>query len=190
MNEENVGTSHRKRRRTTRHRSARVSRESKQTVQKNVTVPLHLYEQHSLALIVSKLAKRHMNNSTSREKREIEEGNGVAEADHPSKRLKICTDGLWTTNLASQNEGVAQGEQGSTSLVLPPDVWGMVMNYLDFGSLLSCSAASKTMLNDAMPLVTSLHIDKASQMNSVLAARLSSWQATSSCAMVHYRTLS
>ena len=45
------------------------------------------------------------------------------------------------------------------------------MDHLDYQSVLSCAATSKTILHDAMPLVKSLHIDNASEMNILLAKR-------------------
>ena len=45
------------------------------------------------------------------------------------------------------------------------------MDHLDYQSVLSCAATSKTILHDAMPLIKSLHIDNASEMNILLAKR-------------------
>ena len=64
----------------------------------------------------------------------------------------------------------SSGENAASS-GMPPEVWAMVMNYLDYESVLSCAATSKLMLNDAMPLVTMLNIDKACQLNARLAPR-------------------
>ena len=72
-----------------------------------------------------------------------------------SKRLKRCE---------------AAADEGNTPVTLPPEIFATVMNYLDYDSVLSCAATSKMLLRDAMPLVTILHIDRASQLNT-LASR-------------------
>jgi len=72
-----------------------------------------------------------------------------------SKRLKRCE---------------AAADEGNTPVTLPPEIFASVMNYLDYDTVLSCAATSKMLLRDAMPLVTILHIDRASQLNT-LASR-------------------
>ena len=47
----------------------------------------------------------------------------------------------------------------------------MVLEYLDYQTVLSCALTSRVILHDAMPLVKTLHIDTALQMNIPLAAR-------------------
>jgi len=54
--------------------------------------------------------------------------------------------------------------QSSTSL--PPEVLGNIMNFLDYKTVLSCAATSKSFLH-AMQLVRVLHIDKSSQLNAL-----------------------
>jgi len=71
------------------------------------------------------------------------------------KRLKTCEDAI---------------DDSNTPVSLPPEVFAAVMNYLDYDSVLSCAATSKMLLHDAMPRVTILHIDSASQLNT-LASR-------------------
>ena len=58
-----------------------------------------------------------------------------------------------------------------TSVVVPPEVWAMTMAYLDFKSILSCAATSRSMLHEAIPLVTTIHIEKASEMNTIVSMR-------------------
>ena len=47
----------------------------------------------------------------------------------------------------------------------------MSMGYLDFKSILSCAATSRSMLHEAIPLVTTINIEKASEMNSIVSMR-------------------
>lgn len=47
----------------------------------------------------------------------------------------------------------------------------MTMGYLDFKSILSCAETSRSMLHEAMPLVTTINIEKASEMNTVVSMR-------------------
>jgi len=72
------------------------------------------------------------------------------------KRLKTCE--------------AASDDSSNTPVTLPPEIFAIVMNYLDYDSVLSCAATSKMLLRDAMPRVTILHIDRASQLNT-LASR-------------------
>ena len=58
-----------------------------------------------------------------------------------------------------------------TSVVVPPEVWATTMAYLDFKSILSCAATSHSMLHEAIPLVTTIHIEKASEMNTIVSMR-------------------
>jgi len=67
----------------------------------------------------------------------------------PAKRMKIC----------------------DTSVVVPPEVWAMTMGYLDFKSILSCAATSRSMLHEAIPRVTTIHVEKASEMNTIVSMR-------------------
>ena len=45
------------------------------------------------------------------------------------------------------------------------------MNYLDYQSVLSCAATSRMMLRDVMPRVTTIHIEKACELNARLVPR-------------------
>ncbi|KAL7546353.1 hypothetical protein ACHAWF_009688 [Thalassiosira exigua] len=56
-------------------------------------------------------------------------------------------------------------------LVLPPEVWASVLEFLPFASVLSCAAVSRGMLRDVVPRLTTLRIDKSSQMNLTVASR-------------------
>jgi hypothetical protein len=38
------------------------------------------------------------------------------------------------------------------SVSLLPEIWAMTMNHLDYKSILSCAATSRSMLRDVMPL--------------------------------------
>ena len=71
-----------------------------------------------------------------------------------------------------------------TNTTLPPECWAGIMNYLDYDSVLSCAATSKIILRDAMPLVTSLHIDKSSQLNG-LNVRFRDVQVLNVLSLVH-----
>ena len=53
-----------------------------------------------------------------------------------------------------------------TSTSLPSEVLGNIMNFLDYKTVLSCAATSKSLLH-AMSLITTLHIDKSSQLNAL-----------------------
>ena len=59
----------------------------------------------------------------------------------------------------------------SSTVELPPEVWAGVMCYLPFDAILSCGAVCRCMLQDVMPRLTSLRIDKSSQMNLTVASR-------------------
>jgi len=79
------------------------------------------------------------------------------------KRTLNCEGG-------GHDDAAANNASNDDASTLPPEVWATVMNYLDYQSVLSCAATSKMILHDAMPLVTTLHIDKSSQLNA-LASR-------------------
>jgi len=57
-------------------------------------------------------------------------------------------------------------ENNTQTASLPPEVLGNIMNFLDYTTVLSCAATSKSFLH-AMPLITTLHIDKSSQINAL-----------------------
>jgi len=60
---------------------------------------------------------------------------------------------------------------GGEERALPPEVWASVMQYLPFETILSCAATSRMILRNAIPLLKTLHIDKAAQMNLAIAYR-------------------
>ena len=57
------------------------------------------------------------------------------------------------------------------SILLPPEVWAMTMCHLDYKSVLSCAATSRSMIRDVMPLVTMIHIEKSAEMNALSSMR-------------------
>ncbi|KAL9178944.1 hypothetical protein ACHAXT_011917 [Thalassiosira profunda] len=63
------------------------------------------------------------------------------------------------------------GRPSEIRLELPPEVWAGVMKYLHYGDVLTCGAVSRSMLHDAMPLLTTLRIDKTSHLNLAVAYR-------------------
>ena len=80
----------------------------------------------------------------------------------------------------------ATNNNDDDTTILPPECWAGIMNYLDYDSVLSCAATSKMILRDAMPLVTSLHIEKSSQLNG-LSARFRDVQVLNILSLVHVR---
>ena len=118
-----------------------------------------------------------MGNFASREKRGLEDV-GVPER-RPSKRPRLGGD-AWALALAlafasnavvhhASNDGASLDEE--STIALPPEAWAMVLDHLDYQSVLSCAATSRAMLHDAMPLVKMLHIDRTVGMNAALASR-------------------
>ena len=84
----------------------------------------------------------------------------------PSKRRKCVVN-------ARKNDAVVREEDVTLvgALLLPPEVWAMTMGHLDYGSVLSCAATSRSMLRDVMPLVTMIHIEKSAEMNAMSSKR-------------------
>ena len=58
----------------------------------------------------------------------------------------------------------------SEKVHLPAEMWASVMNCLDFSSVLSLTATTRTM-RDATPFVTELHINKSCQMHTSVGRR-------------------
>ena len=58
------------------------------------------------------------------------------------------------------------------SVSLLPEIWAMTMNHLDYKSILSCAATSRSMLRDVMPLVTTISIENAEEMHAITSTRL------------------
>jgi len=81
----------------------------------------------------------------------------------PSKRRRCVV-----VNDARENDDVTLVV---VSLLLPPEVWAMTMCHLDYKSVLSCAATSRSMLRDVMPLVTMIHIEKSAEMNALSSMR-------------------
>jgi hypothetical protein len=81
-------------------------------------------------------------------------------AERSSKRLKA----------ASPAEDSAAAAAAALP-ALPPDTWANVMGYLPLADVMSLSSTSKSIHDDATPLVTTLHISKAFEMNPNLARK-------------------
>ena len=58
------------------------------------------------------------------------------------------------------------------SVSLLPEIWAMTMNHLDYKSILSCAATSRSMLRYVMPLVTTISIENAEEMHAITSTRL------------------
>jgi hypothetical protein len=82
-----------------------------------------------------------------------------------SKRRRQCPSGNDTA--VNNNDDDTTIEK----LTLPPEMWANVMKYLPFDNILSCCAVSRSMLQETMPLLTKIQIDKAAQMNLAVASR-------------------
>ena len=59
---------------------------------------------------------------------------------------------------------------GAPPPILPEKMWALAMDFLPYESVLNCAAVSRSMLRDAMPLVTMLHLDGGpAQLNAGIA---------------------
>ena len=56
-------------------------------------------------------------------------------------------------------------EEIALAATLPPDSWAMVMDYVPLSDVISLSLACREIYYDAIPLVTTLHIRKAKEMD-------------------------
>ena len=65
---------------------------------------------------------------------------------------------------------VKRNKQSNNETHLPAEMWAAVMGYLDFSSVLSMTATSRTM-NDAAPLVSELHITDSCQLHGSVGRR-------------------
>ena len=74
----------------------------------------------------------------------------------PTKRIKITSN--------SDLQSASFSSSSSSSACLSSDIWALVMDFLPYESVLQTAAVSKSMLNEVMPLVTMLHINKSSQL--------------------------
>ena len=79
------------------------------------------------------------------------------QSDRPTKRRRLHED-------AGERPG--QTTRPRRLPELAPETWANVMDFLPYDSVLSSAAASRRMLDDVMPLVSSLHIDRARQLHS------------------------
>lgn len=95
---------------------------------------------------------------------------GGNDIGRPPKKPQPSVVETSTTRTPSSGQNVETGliEEGR-ALALPPEVWANAMNYLEYPAVLSCAAASKAMLRDALPLVTALHVDGARQLNRLVS---------------------
>jgi len=103
----------------------------------------------------------------------------------PQKRIKLTTktnDGNVSspkhaasvssnTRSSASGNGANKTDDDDIELTLPAECYSLVLEYLDYQTVLSCALTSKVFLYDAMPLVKTLHIDTALQMNIPLTSR-------------------
>jgi hypothetical protein len=85
-----------------------------------------------------------------------------------SKRRRCSSSGNDTVAAAVNND---DDDTTVEKIMLPPEMWANVMKYLPFDNILSCCAVSRSMLQETMPLLTKIQIDKAAQMNLAVASR-------------------
>ena len=94
----------------------------------------------------------------------------------PTKRPRIsadetvcldCHDDMLSTSCTNKK----LESTSSSSAVVSTEVWGLVCDFLPYDSLLSVAATSRTMLNEVMPLVTMLHINKSTQLHAGIARK-------------------
>eukprot|EP00956_Cyclotella_meneghiniana_P024951 scaffold51060_cov65-Cyclotella_meneghiniana.AAC.5 len=71
---------------------------------------------------------------------------------------------------SSASRQAKRNKQLNNETHLPAEMWAAVMGYLDFSSVLSMTATSRTM-NDATPLVSELHITKSCQLHGSVGRR-------------------
>ena len=92
----------------------------------------------------------------------------------PQKRIKLTTNTTYvgaskhpplssavSSNTRSTRSVISNDGTGdeSTELTLTAECYALVLEYLDYQTVLSCALTSKVFLHDAMPLVKTLHID-------------------------------
>ena len=109
----------------------------------------------------------------------------AAAAGRPQKRIKLTKTNdvnvgspkytsISSSNISSSSGNSAnktEDNDGDIELTLPAECYALVLEYLDYQTVLSCALTSRVIIHDAMPLVKTLHIDTALQMNIPLAAR-------------------
>ena len=71
---------------------------------------------------------------------------------------------------SSASRQAKRNKQSNNETHLPAEMWAAVMGYLDFSSVLSMTATSRTM-NDATPLVSELHITDSCQLHGSVGRR-------------------
>ena len=71
---------------------------------------------------------------------------------------------------SSASRQAKRNKQSNNETLLPAEMWAAVMGYLDFSSVLSMTATSRTM-NDATPLVSELHITDSCQLHGSVGRR-------------------
>ena len=85
--------------------------------------------------------------------------------------ISIKRDGPPPPDSPSSNRPAKRSKQPiNESVHLPSETWAAVMNHLDFSSVLSVTATTRTM-RDAAPFVTELHVNKSSQMHASVGRR-------------------
>ena len=104
----------------------------------------------------------------------------------PQKRIKLTINTTYvgaskhtplssgvSSNTRSTRSVISNDGTGdeSTELTLPAECYALVLEYLDYQTVLSCALTSRVFLHDAMPLVKTLNIDTALQMNIPLTSR-------------------
>ena len=78
----------------------------------------------------------------------------------------------------------------SSSSVLSPDIWALVIDFLPYESVLQTAVVSKSMLHEVMPLVTMLHINKSSQLYAgSIASRYNNVRDISIYSLIDYHLL-
>jgi len=128
-----------------------------------------------------------MGNITSTDSRRSDGSNNDALAapeGRPQKRIKLTnkTSNVGATKLTSVSSNTRSARRSginsndgddsdTTEIKLPAECYALVLEYLDYQTVLSCALTSKVFLHDAMPLVKTLHIDTALQMNIPLTSR-------------------
>ena len=76
----------------------------------------------------------------------------LSRSDRPTKRRRLHED--------------VGAEQQAQLPELAPEMWANVMDFLPYDSVLSSAATSRRMLDEVMPLISTLHIERARQLHS------------------------
>jgi hypothetical protein len=94
-------------------------------------------------------------------------GDGSPSLVRASKRQRCSNSGNDAAAAVNNNDD----DTAIDKITLPPEMWANVMKYLPFDNILSCCAVSRSMLQETMPLLTKIQINKAAQMNLAVASR-------------------